>query len=212
MQRKVQNPNRKQSAQTATRIEEIKRVWRAGMSASQLAAVVSFRASRNTIIGMFTRHADRLAPCFLPHGHTKGGRGKGKQPPKTPELPEPVAKRAQKLFGPPENDKPQVPNNTAVERVRNADGTLPVGDEITEIIKNKRDLDRLSTAIYLMQLTDTRCKWPVGHDGNAALFCGASKTAGTHPYCSHHAGRSRNNTISYRLTSDRGNNKQLSRA
>lgn len=66
-----------QAKRTAIRIEEIKRVWKAGMSAAAVAdainpAIWDFDPgrkrgpSRSAICGMFSRHAEALRPCHLP--------------------------------------------------------------------------------------------------------------------------------------------------
>jgi hypothetical protein len=55
---------------TAKRVELIKKIWRSGMSATQIAKAVNAaewggRPSRNAIVGMFDRWGKQLEPCYL---------------------------------------------------------------------------------------------------------------------------------------------------
>jgi len=56
---------------TKRRIKEIKSVWEPGASASVIAARLSWKPSRNSVIGMFHRHAALLSPCTLSSQNSK---------------------------------------------------------------------------------------------------------------------------------------------
>lgn len=53
------------AANTAAKVEAIKKIWRKGMSARDIAEKLPFSMTRNAVIGFFERHPDELFPAQL---------------------------------------------------------------------------------------------------------------------------------------------------
>lgn len=160
---------RRRTPEILARLNEIKRVWQADMSAATIAAAVAFPASRNVIIGLFSRHADYLAPCTLTdrkNGDTR-----------SPAL---RAKHRQNAMNRIRNIKPR-PKSVAlagregfVSLNKDVEPPSPVA-EPSPLLNAKH--------LTLMQLDSSTCKWP--HGDKDFTFCGAD-TTDAHPYCNYH--------------------------
>src|SRR4051812_24586281 len=144
---------------TDDRVEQLKKLWEGGLSASQIAAELG-NVTRNAVIGKV---------------HRLGLSGRAKSPssaaprPRKPRpaqqmgrMPRPVARG----HPPPAHsyDVDVEPDPIAVDNV------IPMSQRLT-----------------LVELNDAPCHWPVGDPASTDFyFCGGKALAGL-PYCAHHS-------------------------
>ena len=148
------------------RVEQLKKLWADGLSASQIAAQLG-EVTRNAVIGKV--HRLGLA-TRASSNRTNSSRLRLRQA-------QPRRAAAQ------QRQRASNVGNTAFRQMLESDlaqGAVPHVEEI-EIPLGERKT--------LQQLTEGMCRWPIGDPQLADFhFCGRNKVTGL-PYCEHHARR-----------------------
>lgn len=141
------------------RVEQLKKLWEAGLSASQIAAELG-NVTRNAVIGKV---------------HRLGLSGRAKSP--SSSVPRPrKARPAQHIM---RISRPVSRGNTALAHAFEMEIEA---DPIA--IDNVVPMSQRKT---LLELTEDTCHWPVGDPGSADFyFCGGKSLSGL-PYCGHHS-------------------------
>ena len=144
---------------TDERVELLKKLWTEGLSASQIAAELG-GITRNAVIGKV---------------HRLGLSGRAKSPssaaprPRKPRAPGHMMRLS----------RPSMRGNTALAPMYEAD----VEPE-PELIENIIPLGQRCT---LLELSESKCRWPIGDPGSAEFFfCGGAPLDGL-PYCNYHS-------------------------
>lgn len=144
---------------TDDRVEQLKKLWEAGLSASQIAAELG-NVTRNAVIGKV---------------HRLGLSGRAKSPSTSAPRPR-KARPAQHMV---RISRPQSRGNAALARVFE---TEPEPDPIAY-----DNVVPMSQRRTLVELTEDTCRWPIGDPGSADFFfCGGHSLNGL-PYCAHHS-------------------------
>ncbi len=144
---------------TDDRVEQLKKLWEAGLSASQIAAELG-NVTRNAVIGKV---------------HRLGLSGRAKSPSSAAPRPRKV-RPAQHMM---RISRPVSRGNTALAHV------YEVEVEADPIAFD--NVVPMSQRLSLLELTEATCHWPVGDPGSADFFfCGGKSISGL-PYCAHHS-------------------------
>ena len=144
---------------TEERVEQLKKLWEAGLSASQIAGELG-NITRNAVIGKV---------------HRLGLSGRAKSP--SSAAPRPRKARPQNHMM--RLSRPQVRGNTALAQ---AFAMEPEPDAIAY-----DNVVPMSQRRTLLELNEDTCHWPVGDPGSTEFFfCGGKSIAGL-PYCAHHS-------------------------
>jgi GcrA cell cycle regulator len=144
---------------TDERVELLKKLWTEGLSASQIAAELG-GITRNAVIGKV---------------HRLGLSGRAKSPSST--SPRPRKPRAQGHMM--RLARPSMRGNTALAPMYEND-LEPEPELIDNIIP-------LGQRCSLLELNDSKCRWPIGDPGTAEFFfCGGAPAEGL-PYCGYHS-------------------------
>ena len=144
---------------TDERVELLKKLWTEGLSASQIAAELG-GITRNAVIGKV---------------HRLGLSGRAKSPSST--SPRPRKPRAQGHMM--RLTRPSMRGNTALAPMYEND-LEPEPELIDNIIP-------LGQRCSLLELSDSKCRWPIGDPGTAEFFfCGGAPAEGL-PYCAYHS-------------------------
>lgn len=165
---------------TDERVELLKKLWNDGLSASQIAAELG-GITRNAVIGKV---------------HRLGLSGRAKAPaaaaprqrkPRTAAMMLRVA-------------RPALRGNTVLARLPAYEVEYEADPEITaEIVP-------IGQRCSLLDLSECKCRWPIGDPGTADFFfCGGTTAEGL-PYCTHHA------RIAYQPLGERRRDKRAARA
>lgn len=146
------------------RVEQLKKLWADGLSASQIAAQLG-EVTRNAVIGKV--HRLGLA-TRASSNRTNSSRLRLRQ-----AQPRRAVQR----------QRVSPVGNTAFRQMLESDlshGSVPVVEEIEIPLAERKTLQ---------QLTEGMCRWPIGDPQQADFhFCGRNKVTGL-PYCEHHARR-----------------------
>lgn len=144
---------------TDDRVEQLKKLWEGGLSASQIAAELG-NVTRNAVIGKV---------------HRLGLSGRAKSP--SSAAPRPRKPRpAQQMVRMP---RPVARGNTALAHDYQVE-MEPDPISVDNVIP-------ISQRLQLVELNDATCHWPVGDPASADFyFCGGKAVAGA-PYCAHHS-------------------------
>ena len=144
---------------TDERVEQLKKLWESGLSASQIAAELG-NITRNAVIGKV---------------HRLGLSGRAKSP--SSAVPRPrKARPAQHMV---RLSRPMSRGNTALAQAFEAE---PEHDPIA--YDNVVPMTQRKT---LLELSEATCHWPVGDPGSPEFFfCGGVALTGL-PYCAHHS-------------------------
>ncbi len=146
---------------TDERVEHLKKLWNDGLSASQIAVELG-GITRNAVIGKV---------------HRLGLSGRAKSPASTvPRQRKPRASAALMRVA-----RPALRGNTALARLPSYEVEHEPEPEISaEIVP-------MGQRCSLLELNDSKCRWPIGDPGAPDFaFCGG-KTAEGMPYCTYHA-------------------------
>lgn len=191
---------------TDERIAQLKKMWKEGKSAAEIAKVLGKGVTRNAVIGKAHRMdlSGRPSPIKKPPSSAAKTAAK-KEPAKKPALVKtaaaPVKKGVPVKLAASTAAKPVL---KSVAPVKN--GTKPVlkkpsvtlvsspavkkgfpSKEIAEPRKMEKEEIPADGGVALIDLTERMCKWPIGDPRDADFtFCGHAGKAGT-PYCPHHA-------------------------
>ncbi len=144
---------------TDDRVEQLKKLWEGGLSASQIAAELG-NVTRNAVIGKV---------------HRLGLSGRAKSP--SSAAPRPRKPRpAQQMVRMP---RPAARGNTALAHDYQVE-MEPDPISVDNVIP-------ISQRLQLVELNDATCHWPVGDPASTDFyFCGGKAVAGA-PYCAHHS-------------------------
>ena len=160
---------RKDMSWTDERVELLKKLWSDGLSASQIATELG-GITRNAVIGKV---------------HRLGLSGRAKAP--SSAAPRPRKAR------PPTHvmrmTRPAMRGNTALARHAYA-----VYELEPEPLENIVPIGQRCT---LLDLSDAKCRWPIGDPGTSDFFFCGGKPVGELPYCAYHA------RIAYQPVADR---------
>jgi GcrA cell cycle regulator len=146
---------------TDERVEQLKKLWADGLSASQIAAQIG-GVTRNAVIGKV---------------HRLGLSGRNKTTAPQPQ-------RVRKPARPPSVTftAPAVEGNI----VRSAEQRFPTTLEQEERLPDDIVIP-VSERVTIMELRESMCRWPMGDPTTPEFrFCGQRAIAGL-PYCTHHA-------------------------
>ena len=158
---------------TEDRIELLTKLWREGLSASQIAAELGGDVSRNSVLGK----ANRLE---LVRNEVKGA---GTRPPRKPDR---LVAALQVQAPSPPGPAPASAGNR--EQPSKAPAVIAASGEMAA--------PRFK-CVTLMQLRESMCRWPLGDPATPEFrFCGARAGMGL-PYCGYHA------QIAYQPASER---------
>lgn len=145
---------------TDERVELLKKLWNDGLSASQIAAELG-GITRNAVIGKV---------------HRLGLSGRAKAA--SSSIPRQRKTRApSQMF---RTMRPAVRGNTAL-----ATHLLPDLEPEPEIMLVE-NIVPIGQRCTLLELSDSKCRWPIGDPGQPDFFFCGGTTAGSLPYCSYH--------------------------
>ena len=149
---------------TDARVEELRKLWTDGLSASQIAMRLGGGVTRNAVIGKLHRLglSGRTLPARV---SSKPRRPREPSHPSRPSLMPTAGATALK---PQIEAKPMLRPEPEPEPIR-----------LVDLPKGKR--------VNILMLTEKTCRWPIGDPGSEDFcFCGAAPRVGS-PYCTHHA-------------------------
>lgn len=147
------------------RVEQLKKLWNDGLSASQIATELG-GVTRNAVIGK----VHRLGLS----GRTKS---QASTAPRARKPAAPAVRPAARSIS-----APQVRGNVAL-------AAQPVIEAYVEVeIEPREDVVvPMSRRVKIMELREAMCKWPLGDPMHQDfVYCGADCDFGT-PYCTHHS-------------------------
>ena len=145
---------------TDERVEQLKKLWADGLSASQIAAELG-GITRNAVIGKV---------------HRLGLSGRTKAP--SSSAPRPRKPRATHML---RVSRPAIRGNTALAQAFSYDYET---DAEPAPVENVIPMGQRRT---LLELNEQTCRWPVGDPTSPDFyFCGGSAVTGL-PYCAHHS-------------------------
>jgi len=177
-------PNDEAWTWTDQRVEQLKKLWSDGLSASQIAAELG-GITRNAVIGKV---------------HRLGLSGRAKAP--SSSAPRPRKPRAPSQFM--RAPRRMTRGNTALA-LRSA----PLFDYELDAEPEPEFIDNIipiGQRCSILQLTEATCHWPVGDPGSPEFFFCGGKTATGLPYCAYHA------RIAYQPVYDRRRDRRAMRA
>jgi GcrA cell cycle regulator len=164
---------------TDERVEILKKLWAEGLSASRIAGELG-GITRNAVIGKV---------------HRLGLSGRAKSPASSTPRPR-KARQSSAAFRSP---RTSMRGNTALA-LNAAPGYEP--DAESEPTENVVPIGQRCT---ILELTDDKCRWPLGDPGQADFcFCGGKSIVGL-PYCAYHA------RVAYQPAADRRRDRQSAR-
>jgi GcrA cell cycle regulator len=178
------------------RVEQLKKLWAEGRSASQIAAEIG-GVSRNAVIGKV---------------HRLGLSGRAKAPGASPARPREKVAIPPRPAAPQQQAPAQAPPRpatigaTALAQPRLVE---PVAEQSPEPILRPVPVADVVVAIAervtIMDLREGMCRWPIGDPTSPDFrFCGASAFTGV-PYCEHHS------QMAYQPSADRRREKKIMR-
>jgi GcrA cell cycle regulator len=175
---------------TDDRIALLKRMWKEGKSAAEIAKAVGKGVTRNAVIGKAHRMglSGRPSPIKKPESTSSAAPKKAAAASALPvgrskEQPKAIAKKpgAAPAVAPQQGFKSPAPLRTAEDVRKFEKEEVPPGG-----------------GVPLIDLTERMCKWPIGDPRDADfIFCGLAIRPGT-PYCPQHA------ATAYQTSSRRG--------
>ncbi len=179
---------------TDERVEQLRKLWLDGKSASQIAAELANGITRNAVIGKVHRlglsgrvkspgqPAPRPRPARTQSSsHSGGGSGMGVT------LGAAAAQRSQAATRP---SMPMTRGATALAYSPRAD-VEPVLRPVEEVVIP------MSERVTIMELKESMCRWPLGDPATPEFrYCGSKSPVGD-TYCANHA------RIAYQPTQDR---------
>lgn len=146
---------------TDERVEQLKRLWNQGLSASQIAAELGQGVTRNAVIGKV---------------HRLGLSGRAKAPASS-------APRVRKTTRAPSHPMTMNRGNLAL-----APRAMPIARPVIDYQPQVAEdvVVPLSERVTIMELRETMCRWPMGDPSTDEFrFCGGPSPVGT-PYCTFH--------------------------
>jgi GcrA cell cycle regulator len=150
---------------TDARVEELKRLWTEGLSASQIARLLGAGATRNAVIGKL--HRLGLSGRVMPARPATPRPRRQRMPshPSRPGILPTHGAAALKAELTPQRMLMLEPEPQPIRLLE-----APEGERVT-----------------ILMLSDKTCRWPIGDPGTEDFcFCGRAPKTGM-PYCEHHA-------------------------
>ncbi|HYA80303.1 MAG TPA: GcrA family cell cycle regulator [Methylocystis sp.] len=153
---------------TEERVELLRKLWREGRSAAQVAAALGPDTTRNAVIGKIHRLglADRSSSATVA---PSAPRVRAPRPTRAP----PAAARV--------SGAGAVMGNVA----------LALAPQLAIVADPEQQYDvvvPITARVTLLELRDAMCRWPIGDPSSPEFrFCGVKSTSGSGPYCRHHA-------------------------
>lgn len=160
---------------TDERIALLKKMWKDGKSAAEIAKTLGKGVTRNAVIGKAHRMglSGRPSPIKKPAAPKKEPAAKKERATAAPAAPAVPAGRGKKAAPPP-------PAATAK-------ASAQLNKEVEELKSIQKEIVPLGGGVALIDLTERMCKWPIGDPRDADFtFCGRGIRPGT-PYCPDHA-------------------------
>src|SRR3954463_16354278 len=140
------------------RVEQLKKLWESGLSASQIAAELG-NVTRNAVIGKV---------------HRLGLSGRAKAP--STAAPRPRKARPTQMV---RVSRPMSRANTALAQAFAVEAETEPAAYANVVPMSRR--------LTLLQLNEATCHWPVGDPSSPEFFfCGGKSLSGL-PYCAHHS-------------------------
>jgi len=173
---------RKDIGWTDERVELLKKLWSEGLSASQIAGELG-GITRNAVIGKV---------------HRLGLSGRAKAPSAATPRPRKARPPAHMM----RMSRPTLRGNTALARHPLALYEIEPEPEIEPL----ENIIPIGQRCSLLELSDCRCRWPIGDPGTADFFFCGGKPVADLPYCAYHA------RIAYQPVSDRRRERRAVRA
>jgi GcrA cell cycle regulator len=159
---------------TDDRVEQLKKLWEGGLSASQIAAELG-NVTRNAVIGKV---------------HRLGLSGRAKSPSSASSSS--AAPRQRKA-------RPAQPMMRVTRPVSRGNTALAHAFEV-EMEPDPIAYDNvvpMSQRVSLLELNDATCHWPIGDPSSSEFFFCGGRALTSLPYCAHHS------RIAYQPASDR---------
>lgn len=169
---RVQPPHPEHAAGwTEDRIRVLTAMWTNGHSASQIMAALGGGLTRSAVIGKV--HRLNLPKRAKDVSHTTKAQR--------------TDARMKREPGTPHGNRGQPKVNAIIARAARKPPTpppTPIDDEIDVGVD-------ASHLVGIMDLNDSRCRWPMGPEtGSAQKFCGVRKSRHAGPYCPEHTRKS----------------------
>jgi GcrA cell cycle regulator len=181
-------------AWTDERIEQLKRLWEQGMTASHIAEELG-GVSRNAVIGKAHRLGLQSRPSPVRSGEGAEETVAAAEPvtaepaPEVPTIEEPVAAAAPApIAAPVAPPQPLVRSigPGGFQRQGPGDQQPPITPAPPRRLVPARPAAEMAGKTSLLDLSDKICKWPIGHPGEPDFhFCGSPINPGF-PYCLEH--------------------------
>ncbi|KMK68542.1 GcrA family cell cycle regulator [Puniceibacterium sp. IMCC21224] len=182
---------------TDERVEQLKKMWGEGQSASQIAKELG-GVTRNAVIGKVHRLGLSNRAGSGPAPASSAPEPAAAAPevkPATPEVkakPQPRTEPARDPNPEPvvlETKSAQPPARRAIIPAGQPLPPQPSANEISpEALAKVNEIEKKAKKITLMELTERTCKWPVGDPATPDFwFCGLPVQQGK-PYCEAHVG------------------------
>lgn len=153
---------------TDERVEQLKRLWAAGLSASQIAAELG-GITRNAVIGKV---------------HRLGLSGRAKAPATTGAAPRP--RKARVPSHPMATGSFRSHGNAALARPRMLEAEPAA---LVELAPAPELVPLVCERVTIMELRECMCRWPLGDPSRDDFrFCGAQTAPGI-SYCAHHTAK-----------------------
>jgi GcrA cell cycle regulator len=151
---------------TDERIALLKKMWKEGKSAAEIAKTLGKGVTRNAVIGK---------------AHRMGLSGR----PSPIKKPTPTKKESAAAPAPRKEHGAKDVKKAAAAPAGKASPAL--AKEAEELKKIEKEVVPLGGGVSLLELTERMCKWPIGDPREADFsFCGRGIRVGT-PYCPEHA-------------------------
>ncbi len=191
---------------TDERVEQLKKMWGEGQSASQIAKELG-GVTRNAVIGKVHRlglsnrvgagpvaagaaEAPPVAEVAEPVAEVRA-KPAAPRPEAKPKAPQPKTESARPVIPEPELEtkSAQPPARRAIIPAGQPLPPQPSANEISPEARAKvNGIEKKAKRLTLMELTERTCKWPVGDPATEHFwFCGLPVQQGK-PYCEAHVG------------------------
>lgn len=180
-------------AWTDERIEQLKRLWEAGNTASQIAEELG-GVSRNAVIGKAHRLGLQARPSPVRSndaGTTEAAPRPAQQPkaePRTEASPPPAPRPVSVVTDPVPAPQPTIRSigPGGFQRAMPGEQTAPSTPAPPRRLVPAKPSADIAGKTSLLDLNDKICKWPIGHPGEPDFhFCGKPINPGF-PYCLDH--------------------------
>ena len=174
---------------TDERVEQLKKMWTEGKSASQIAKELG-GVTRNAVIGKVHRlglsnrnGGAEPAPAAAPEEPVETATAEAPEPPLAEEEVEPAPEPANAA------EAPAAPPRRQIVPAGQPLPPQPSANEISpEALASVREVEKKALKLSLMELTERTCKWPIGDPATPEFwFCGLPVQQGK-PYCDAHVG------------------------